>query len=165
MAKKATQSKELLNGDLIASSLFSFDSMKMDKFLSWNMKLVLKTVLPQTFRQYKLVLSLNEEPYQTKIEALDRNIAEIEADGQNELFEGGKKGRIKAIKEEIREVEQELEEMRGMAKEISFFGSIQKLEYKYGDTIIVVTVPGEVVGDINNIRTILKDYKVDLIRE
>lgn len=161
--KQTTKPKEYLGGDIIASSIFKFEQLKMDKDLVWLMKLSLFTILPQTFREYKVVLSLNEEPWETKIEAFKRNIEEAKSEAS--LFPDERKKNVKGIEAEIAEVEDELEDMRNQTPTIEFAGFIVKLEYKDGKTIIVVTVPGERVNNINSVRDLLKFYKIELIRE
>lgn len=160
MSKK----KELLdvNEDIVSSAVFGFESLKMDKFFMWTMKLRIRTVLPQTFREYDIKLSLNEEPYFTRIEDLEKTIANI--DSENQLFEGGKKTQIKNIREEIRAIEEELKVDRENTPVISFKGSIEKLEYKDNDTIVTFYVPADTASEINNVRSMLKVYKIDLIR-
>lgn len=165
MKKDSKPKKELLdiNASIVATSVFLFDTMKLDKFLEWTLKITLKTQLPQSFRDYKVKLSLNEEPYKMKIEDLERRVTDIES--ENQLFEGNKKQQIKDIKEEIKEIEAELKQDLENTPEIEFNGIIQKLEYKNGDTVVTLWIPADTANEINKVRTILKTYKVDLIRE
>lgn len=162
---KKNEKKELLDLDssIVATSIFLFDTMKLDKFLEWTLKITLKTQLPQSFRDYKVKLSLNEEPYKMKIEDLEKRMTDIES--ENQLFEGNKKQQIKDIKEEIKEIEQDLKNDLEMTPVIEFDGIIQKLEYKNGDTVITLWIPADVSSEINKVRGILKTYKIDLIRE
>lgn len=157
--------KELLdiNASIVATSVLLFDTMKLDKFLEWTLKITLKTQLPQSFRDYKVKLSLNEEPYKMKIEDLEKRVTDIES--ENQLFEGNKKQQIKDIKEEIKEIEAELKQDLENTPEIEFNGIIQKLEYKNGDTVVTLWIPADTANEINKVRGILKTYKVDLIRE
>lgn len=165
MKKDSKAKKELLdiNASIVATSVFLFDTMKLDKFLEWTLKITLKTQLPQSFRDYKVKLSLNEEPYEMKIQDLENRLAGIES--ENQLFEGNKKDQIKNIREEIKEIEQNLKDDLEHTPVIEFDGIIQKLEYKNGDTIITLWIPADVSSKINEVRSILKTYKVDLIRE
>lgn len=158
------KAKELLDvdADIVSSAVFGFEALKMDKYLQWSLKLRLKTVLPQTFREYSVKLSLNEEPYLLRISDLERSIAEV--DGEAQLFEGGKKTQIKNIKQEIKDIEAELETDREHTPVIEFAGSIEKLEYKDGDTIVSFHLPADYANKINDVRAILKTYKIDLIR-
>lgn len=165
MKKDSKPKKELLdiNASIVATSVFLFDTMKLDKFLEWTLKVTLKTQLPQSFRDYTVKLSLNEEPYKMKIEDLEKRMTDIES--ENQLFEGNKKQQIKDIKEEIKEIEAELKQDLENTPEIEFNGIIQKLEYKNGDTIVTLWIPADTANEINKVRGILKTYKIDLIRE
>jgi hypothetical protein len=163
--REAVQGKELLDLDssIVATSIFFFEAMKMDKFLQWSIKMTLKTQLPQSFRDYKVKLSFNEEPLLVKIQDLERKMANVES--ENQLFEGNKKTQIKNIKEEISEIEQELKDSKNQTPEIEFEGTIEKLEYKNADTVISLWIPAMVANQINDVRDILKTYKIELIRE
>lgn len=165
MKKDSKAKKELLDIDasIVATSVFFFEAMKMDKFLQWSLKVTLKTQLPQSFRDYKIKLSFNEEPLLVKIEDLEKKMANVES--ENQLFEGNKKTQIKNIKDEIKEIEQELEDSKNQTPEIEFEGSIEKLEYKDNDTVITLWIPAQVANQINDVRAILKTYKIELIRE
>lgn len=90
MKKDSKAKKELLDIDasIVATSVFFFEAMKMDKFLQWSLKVTLKTQLPQSFRDYKIKLSFNEEPLLVKIQDLEKKMANVE--GENQLFEGNK---------------------------------------------------------------------------
>lgn len=164
-ATKKGKAKELLDTenmtDVVATSVFILKKFEMKEDMVWRMKLQLKTQLPQSFREYKVKLSLNEEPYNVRIADLERKRGEVE--GENQLFE--KKTQLKNIDQEIKEVEKELEEALSNAPEIEFAGTIEELKYKDGDTIIVIMFPALTITELNANRHVLKDYKIELIRE
>lgn len=166
MSKKTKAQGEDVDLNIIATSVFLFEELRMKKELYWTMKVLLKCILPQSFREYTIRLSLNEEPYETRISDLERTIEKIESDAQDELFEGGnKKTQIKNCKDEIKEIEQELKEALEMTIPIEFEGSIEKLEYKGTDTMLVFYIPAEITNEINSVRAKLTAYKIELIRE
>lgn len=154
-------------GTVMDTALFKFKKLFLSEDLRWSIHLVLKTTLPESFREYTFKFSLNEEPYQVRIDDLKKRKEEIKADVQGDLFpsEGAKKSQLKAIDSEIEDIVKELKDSLESTPEISFGGAIDKLEYKDGDTVIVFSVPASSVQDINNNRSILQHYKLELIRE
>ena len=160
----------LLNVDdanITASSLFKFKKLFLNEDLRWSLQLVLRTTLPESFREYKFKFSLNTAPHKMRIADLEKRKAEVKADAQGDLFptEGARKTQLKNIDVEIDEVNAELAEDLKSTPEIKFDGIIDKLEYKDGNTIIVFSVPANSVKELNDNRSIYKNYKLELIRE
>ena len=154
--------------EVISTSIFEFKELKLKDDLCWYLKLLLKTKLPQAYREYTMKISLNEEPFKMRIQDLEKKKEEIKADKQSELFpsESAKKVQLKNIDEEIKNVEKELEEALEQSSVIEFEASLEKLEYKDGDTLIVTYIPYEVVEPINKIKSDLtRHYKIELLRE
>lgn len=170
MTKVTSKKKELLNLDDInvtASSVFKFKKLFLNEDLKWSLQLVLRTTLPESFREYTFKFSLNTEPHEMRIKDLERRMAEVKADKQGDLFpsEGARKTQLKNIEAEIEEVQEELAEDLKSTPEIEFDGIIDKLEYKDGNTIIVFSVPATSIKELNDNRSIYKNYKLELIRE
>lgn len=166
----SVQKKELLDLDskIIASAVFVFKELKLKDDQAWYLKLLLKTQLPQSFKEYQVKFSLNEEPFENRIADLKRKQDDVKADKQEDLFptEGAKKTQIKNIADEIKEVEQELEELRAQTPEIEFDASIEELKYIDGDTRVVLMIDSTIVSKINEVKGLLdRHYKVELIRE
>lgn len=166
--KKETKELLDLDANIVQSAIFVFKNLQLKDDLAWYLKLLLKTKLPQSFREYTVKFSLNEEPFETRISDLKRKQDDVRADRQNDLFptEGAKKTQIKNIDSEIKEVESELEELRANTPEFEFEAAIEKLEYKDGDTLVVLLIDSAFVSKINEVKGILdRYYKVELIRE
>lgn len=168
--KKDSSKKELLNLDdlnITASSLFKFKKLFLNEDLKWSLQLVLRTTLPESFREYKFKFSLNTAPHKMRITDLERRREEIKNDVQGDLFpsEGARKTQLKNIDAEIDEVNDELASDLKSTPEIEFDGIIDKLEYKDGNTIIVFSVPANSVKELNDNRSIYKNYKLELIRD
>lgn len=160
--KKAVEKEESLG--FVATSVFLLEELKMKKDFIWRMKLKMKTVLPQSYREYDVKLSLNEEPFNLRIEDLEKRRYEVETDNQGDMFEG-KKTQLKNIDLEIKEVRKELETALKESAIIEFKATIEELKYKDADTIIVLQIPASTVKEINDSKYVLKTYKVELIRE
>lgn len=156
-----------MKNNIIASCIFTFEKLEIKKDFSRLLKLTLKTVLPQSFREYTVRLSYNEVPMQTKIADMKARIEEVKSDKQNDLFptEGAKKTQIKNITADIKELEEELAENIRTTKVLEFEATIDKLEYKDGDTIVTMQIFKEVINELNDVASILQNYKVELIRE
>jgi uncharacterized protein (UPF0335 family) len=162
--------KELLNVDenIVASAIIKFKELKLKNDLCWYLSLVFRANLPQSFREYKLKFSLNDKPFLTRIEDLNRKKDDVKNDVQQDLFpsEGAKKTQLKNIDKEIEDVEAELKEMRDETPEFEFDATVEKLEYKDGDTIVNFIIDSGMVSQINDVKFLLdRHYKVDLIRE
>ena len=162
--------KELLvveDTNVVASAVFDFKKLQMDETLRWTLQLILKTTLPQSYREYTFKFGLNESPFKMRIQDLERKKEEVKADNQEDLFpsEGAKKTQLKNIDSEIVDIQAELEDALQDTPVIEFEGVINKLEYKNGQTIVVFTVPSGKVVELDNVRDIFENYKLDLIRE
>lgn len=169
MGKKATKSSllNLEDVNVTASSVFKFKKLFLNEDLKWSLQLVLRTTLPESFREYKFKFSLNTEPHEMRIKDLERRRDEIKNDVQGDLFpsEGARKTQLKNIDAEIEDVQEELATDLKNTPEIEFDGIIDKLEYKDGNTIIVFSVPATSIKELNDNRSIFKSYKLELIRE
>jgi hypothetical protein len=105
--KKSVAQEEKLG--FIAQSVFLLEKIEMKKDFIWRLKLKMKTILPQSYREYDVKLTLNEEPYEVRIEDLEKKRYEVETDTQGDMFEG-RKTQLKNIDQEIKEVRKELEQ-------------------------------------------------------
>lgn len=166
----AKAKKELLNleeRNIFGSAVFTFKKLMLNENLRWSLNLVLKTTLPESFREYTFKFSLNENPYTMRISDLERRIAEINADAQGDLFpsDGARKTQIKNIEKDIQDTKDELKEALESTPVIEFDGVIDKLEYKNGETIVTFSVPANSVSELNTNRSIFTNYKLELIRE
>lgn len=163
--KGAEEKKDLLDTDtaIVATAVFDLKKIEMKDDLAWRIKLELKTRLSQSFREYDVKFSINEEPFNVRIADLERKRSEVESESQ--LFDGNKKTQLKNIDDEIKEVENELKEMQENNPDIEFAGTIEELKYKDGNTIIVMLFPASSLAELNDKRRELGHYKVELIRE
>lgn len=148
--------------EVVATSVFLVEHMTMKKDLIFRLKLTLKTVLPEAFREYTVVLSHNDEPYLMRVEDLRNRLAEVNKEVQ--LFPAEKKKQLKTIEQQIADVENELHDAQAECPDIEFEAAIEQLTYKDSDTVVVLTIPASVVADIAEKRIQLHNYKVELLR-
>lgn len=146
-----------------AASVFILEKLAMDKYQQWTMKMILKTVLPQSYREYSVLLSVNETPFELRIEDLEKNRERV--DNEQQLFSDQKNIQLRNIDNEIKSVQAELEDMRNACPDIEFEGSIISLKYKEGDTVIEMAIPAELIKELNQNRLNLKHYKIELKRQ
>lgn len=153
-----------LDSSIVSTAVFDLKEIKMKNDLAWRIKLELKTKLDHSFREYSVKFSVNEEPFNVRIQDLERKRDEVES--ENQLFGEQKKTQLKNIDSEIKEVEQELEDMKEMCPDIEFAGTIEELKYKDGNTIIVMLFPASSLTEMNDKRRELAEhYKIELMRE
>lgn len=162
---------DLIEDDAIIKqvALFELKKIEMKDDYEWRIKLVLKTRLNHTYREYKVKLSVNERPFEMRIEDLEKKKRQVEDDAQLAMDDGmpssARKTHLKNIDKEIVEVKAELEQMLRDLPELEFEGVIEELKYKNGDTVISMFFPSAVLADLNQQRFLLKHYKIELIRE
>lgn len=149
--------------EVVATSVFAHEQTTLKKDRLWRMKLTLKTTLPETFREYGVRLSLNEEPYETRIADIERRKADVSA--ENQLFGAEKKKQLAGFDQQVKDVEAELEDAREAAPEIEFDATIEQLAYKDGDTVVVMMIPATAIPAINEQRLNLSNYKIELLRD
>lgn len=162
-AKEILEQTEQEQSELVISSLFSFEQLQLNKGAGWTLKLSLKTSLPETLREYKLRLSLNELPFEKEIESLKQR--QISIQNEPQLFEGNQKQAIRDINDQIRTVENDIKNAREIYEEIEFHSIINSVTYKDRDTVVVLSIPADTVEALNKHRNDFVNYKVELIRD
>jgi len=171
MPTKTSKKADLIDESaIIATTTFELKKFEMKgDDLQWRMKLELKTRLNHTFREYNVRFSVNEKPFEIRIEDLERRKQMIQDEVQMAIDDGSpasnRKQQIKNIDLEIDQVRAELEQMIADLPVMSFDGVIEKLEYKYGDTVVTMMFPSEALAELNTQRGMLPHYKIELIRE
>lgn len=144
-------------------ALFTFKKLEMDEDLTWRIKIVVKKMLPQTFREYDAIFSLNEIPYQTRIDDMEKRKVEIELEPT--LFKDERIKQIRGCDMEIGDIGRELSDARRDTPSMEFKAIVEALAYKDGDTVLTMIVSSEMIEHFNENRTLLNNYKVELIRE
>lgn len=174
-AKKPTKEKksELIDMEsaIIIPALFELKEIKMKDDYQWRVKLILKTKLNHTYREYFVKFSINERPYEMRIEDLEVKKQKVQDDIQMALDDGtpasARNKQIANIDKEIEEVKKELEDLLECSPSIEFDGMIEELKYKDGnETHIIMWFPADSLKELNQFRAQLsRHYKIELIRE
>lgn len=144
-------------------ALFTFKKLEMGDDLIWRIKVVVKKMLPQTFREYDAIFSLNETPYQTRIDDMEKR--KIAISEEPTLFKEERVKQMRGCDMEIGDIERELADARRDTPSMEFKAIVEALAYKDGDTVLTMIVSAEVINDFNANRTLLGNYKIELIRE
>ena len=125
------------------------------KGLAWQMKLVVARSIDETFRDYKVELSLNEQPDLDRIELLKRELN----DG---LFKDDPRSAA-STKKQIAGIEKELERKRNLCDTIEFNASVAEVKYTDGGTVFVLSFPDNTLEALNKQKGRLdRMYKVRL---
>lgn len=171
-AKTKEKKSELIDMEsaTVIPSLFELKEIKMKDDMAWRLKLVLKTKLSHTWREYFVKFSVNERPFEMRIEDLERKKQQVQDEVQMALDDGtpasARNKQLKNIDEEIENVKAELESMLADCPSIEFDGMIEELKYKHGETHIIMWFPSESLKELNQYRAQLSHhYKIELIRE
>lgn len=160
--KKVTpEAKPTTPVSLVAKSIFDLKEIRMKDDKAWRLKAVLKVSLPQSFREYDVKLSLNEEPYESRIKDVERKIEEVNL--SNELFD--KRDAIAEMRGQIKDIQEELAEALKETHTIEFSGVLEELKYKDSDTVVVMLIPADVIQELNDARFKFETYKIELLRE
>lgn len=147
--------KEILDKvDLALEATFKLLELKM-KGLAWAAKLKVELRLPEVHQNYQVTLFLNEDPFERRIEGLEKQSME------DTLFKSEKEWK-KRITKEISEVKDELEAKKAECPDIEFAVALMELKYVTGGSQIVVTIPTESIEIINAKKHELGDYKIRL---
>ena len=172
MKKTSRKVSSLLNVDeasnVVATSIFDFKKLLLDsKSMEWTLTVLFRERLSHSYREYDFKFSLNDEPFNMKISDFEKRREELKNNKQGDLFpeEGAIKQQLKNIERDIDEVKAELEQALNDIEVFEFAGVVQKLEYKHGDTLLVFSVPSDMVEKINRNKSVFNQYKIELIRE
>lgn len=159
MKKQNTKEEEV---SFNVTALFEFKELKLKDDLLWRIKLVVNFILPQTFREYKAILSLNTGPFEMRIRDLENKKEAIASEAT--LFPDQKEKQTKNCDLAIKDILLEMEEAQKNTPVMEFDAIVEQLTYKDGSTSLVMIITPDVVPMINENRSILDNYKLELIR-
>lgn len=141
---------------------FSIEQIVMDKDLQWKTKMKVTKILPKSYHDYTIKMTLDETPYDKRIATLELELKEL-GRGQQQLLKEMAEERKGQLNDEIVLEKQRLEDMRDKCKAIEFLGEVKELKYKDGDTIILIRLADEVIEQLNKAKYLFSNYKISLI--
>ena len=124
------------------------------KKLRWQVRMTVKTILPRSYRAYKVELELDESPYLERIEELER-------DFDASLFANDKTEK-KKHHENIKEMREQLSKLQEETEYIKFTATVDELKYKANETSLLMNIPDDVIEAFNRQKTRFDIYKVTL---
>lgn len=140
---------------------FSINRLQMDATLSWLLDIEVRKVLPETYLHYKLELIFDEKPYLDTIKRIEGEIEEVE--NEQSLFETGKAQRIKVLRRQIKDTNEDMVELRDKCPTIEVLVTVQELKYKTsGTTFVRVRIPDKKITELNDNKHKFKFYEAVL---
>jgi hypothetical protein len=141
---------------------FSIEQIVMDKDLQWKAKMRVTKILPKSYHDYTIKMTLDEAPYDKRVATLELELKEL-GRGQQQLLKEMAEARKGQLNDDILEEKSRLEEMRDKCKAIEFLGEVKELKYKDGDTVILIRLADEVIEQLNKAKYLFSNYKISLI--
>ena len=151
--------KELLDISEYESAVSIVSSLDLESIMlkkkRWQAKIYVNEILPRSYRGYKIVLSLDEEPYLKRMEELTKSLDDT-------LFreDGGMKS---SNNKKITEIRTQLETLRSECETIEFLSIVEELKYKNSSTLMTIRLPDDVIEPFNRQKMRLDIYKITLI--
>jgi hypothetical protein len=121
----------------------------------WTGTITVKTTLPKSYHRYKIHLSLDEHPYLQRIDDLNKDL-------DASLF-GKERVMRKSTDEKIKEIQNNLAQLRRECEVIEFSATVDALKYSNGMTTLTMRLPDDIVEPFNRQKSRLDLYKVALI--
>ena len=148
--------KDLIDDEMkvgLIESELDIEELKMKKN-RWTIKMWVDHALKRSFHTYKILLTLNEEPYEQRIEDLEQQL-------NDSLF--AEETTTKAsVTKNIKKVRQELKERKKECFDIKFVITLEELKYKDQGTSILARIPDDVIEELNHQKSRYSYYKVIL---
>lgn len=151
--EEAAKTPILDNTDLGIESGFSLQELRL-KANMWTMKLIVHSALPETYRHYDMLMTLDEQA------DLDR-ITKIESDLEAGLFKDDAVEARNAEKS-IDRINEELRKKRDLCKPIGCVVTLLEVKYVDAGTQVVFIIEDSIVTTIDKMKLRLKQYKVRL---
>lgn len=147
------------------SSTFRFENLTLKRGDMWRFKVKMYAEIPETFREFQMALSFNEKPFEKEIAYIERQMEQRK--GENQLpFKGELKKDMKDFEAQIDQIKEDMEAKREDCPTIEGAVTIEQIKYVATREVdITMLIPSEIVGQISDVRNLLKDYKIELIRE
>ena len=161
--KKVKKTKTILDKIKIDNTIkakFNIWSLSMDKNLRWTLQLFVSKTLPKSYRDYRLTMLFDEEPFVKQIEGIERKIQEIQTDAT--LFKDMQKKDINFQKERIAAVIDDRDKKKKECRTIEFVTEVQELKYVNGDTKLNIKIPDITIPDINDRKGWFSYYRLEL---
>lgn len=147
------------------TSTFRFENLTLKRGDSWRLKLKVYADIPETFREFDMSLSLDERPFEKEIAYIEKQ--KEERIGENQIpFKGELKKDLKDFDAQIEHIQDQMKELAEQCPTITAPVSIEQIKYiNLREVDVVLLIPSTIVNEINDVRNLLKHYKIELNRE
>lgn len=126
----------------------------------WDLKLNINQILDRSFYKYNVRLSINEEPFNRRIEDAERKMDEISTEAHLPNMED--KGAIKELQEKIKTIKDELAQIIKQTDVIDFFATVISIKYSGVVTVVEFNIPADTIALLNKNRFFFSQYKIEL---
>lgn len=123
--------------------------------MRWKAKFIVKAILSRSYREYKVMLELDETPY-------TKRINELQAEFDGTLFKDDLIEK-KHHQEKINEMKKQLERLQDDCEYIEFVALVDEIKYKDGFTHLLLQIPDDIVEPFNRQKTRFDIYKLSLV--
>lgn len=137
---------------------FSIASLYMDAKLRWEMEILVEKTLPKTYRDYRMTMVFDEEPFEIQIEDIQKKIHEMET--ENALIKNIQD--INFNKERISSIMEDRDKKKKECRTIEFVAEVQELKYKESDTKLTIRIPDLLIPEINDRKNWFTYYRLEL---
>lgn len=145
---------------LAITAKFHIAEIVMKNDWRWKIKMVIHESLPDTFRDYRIKLEFDDEPFLQNIKSLEESIDKIKRSPS--MFGNMDEKEIKNFNSRIDEINREMIDLRKTCEDIEFVPSTEKVEWKDRDTHFIFKVLDSLITPLNNQKYRLDNYRAIL---
>ena len=151
----AEKRKELIDNEMPLAVFTKFDveEIKMKK-KHWYLEVWADLILDKSYYKYKFCMQFNEQPYEDEI-------FDMEEELRGSLFGTERRSRAQ-LNKRIKEKRQKMESLRNECYKIEFLASVEELKYKDRGTMILCTIPDDVIEKLNHQKSRFSYYELKL---
>lgn len=158
--KKEVKAKELLDlnekDPLAITAKFHIAEIVMKNDWRWKIKMVVHESLPDTFRDYKIKLEFDDEPFLNNIKSLEDSAKDITT--HPSMFKDVDDKEIKKINYRIDEIRKEMINLKKECEDIDFVPTTEEVKWKERDTHFLFNVLDSLIEPLNSQKYRLNNY-------
>lgn len=142
---------------------FSLEHLQLKKDRAWRFRILVMAPVPLMFRHLLIALTLDESPYEERINDVEVRKQEIE--GESTLFPADKKKQLAECAKQIVDIKKELKDAQEACVAIEFAASVEEMKYTDKNfTMLTVIVAEQDVFPLIENHKLFRKYKVEIAR-
>lgn len=151
----AEQRKELIDSTMPLSifTKFEVEEIKMKK-KHWFLKVWADLILDKSYHRYKMTMQFNEQPYEDAIYDMEEEL-------RGSLFGTERVSRAQ-LNKRIGEKRNQMNKLKKECYTIEFHANVEELKYKDRGTMILCTIPDEIIAKLNEQKSRFSYYELKL---